>query len=81
MPLFECSACKAKDDHILSLRHQVQALEKLVLPSRPTQDITLAEAEVDEMYNGPSIIPPFEETDNEANNLLSGNFGTIPEEF
>ena len=73
MSIFRCKACSAHLAHINSLQHQVQALEKLVLPSRPTQDVTLDEAE--RLYEPDSNpILPEDPIALEADRLLTGEF-------
>ena len=54
MSLFHCASCAAKDAHINSLQNQVQMLEKLVFPPRPTQDVSNEEADIN--YNSDDII-------------------------
>ena len=59
--------------HINSLQHQIQTLEKLVLPERPTQDITLDQ--VDSLYESDDKpIIPDDPLGTEADRLLTGGF-------
>lgn len=80
MSIFSCASCQSKDAHIQSLVHQIQTLEKLVFPTRPTQDITLEEAEHDVLFES-KIITPEDEVGMEAGRLMSGDYDRIPEDF
>jgi hypothetical protein len=78
--LFNCTACDSKDEHIKSLQHQIQVLEKLVLPQKRTQDLTLEEAEIDSIYNSESPKPRLDPITQEASNIITGEFDRIPSE-
>lgn len=75
MSLFRCDLCSQKDEHITSLKHQIQTLERLVLPKERAQDITLTE--VDPETGEPLVLSP-DQISEEAGRLLSGDFGHLP---
>lgn len=48
---FSCKVCKEKDLRIHDLQQQISRLERLVFPSRPSQDITLEETELNRLLD------------------------------
>lgn len=79
--LFSCENCISKDAHIQSLVHQIGILERLIIPAKPTQDITRDESEIDSIYQPNPIIIPEDEVSVEAARILSGEFGRLPDEI
>ncbi len=73
--LFKCQLCSEKDSRISELSRQVAMLEKLVLPQKSTQDITLADREADVLLgSGPDLILPEDTISLEASRLLGGDY-------
>lgn len=78
--MFQCKTCKSHEAHINALQHQIQTLEKLVFPAPRAQDVSLADAEADRLFETQSVTP--EDTVNsEAGLLLSGDYDRVQEEF
>lgn len=76
----KCDVCAEKDARIKDLQDQVTLLSKLLVPQKPTQDITIADLEVDSLLNGQEeAIKLDDAVAREADRFLGGDYD-YPEE-
>lgn len=75
MVIGKCTACAARDAHIADLKSQLEQLQKLLFPQRPTQDILMADLEADAILSGSQepINAEVSDINREADRFLTGN--------